>query len=188
LGVRPRLLGRVGEFDAAGLAPPARVDLGLDDDGHAVALCDSLRLLGGRGDLARRDRDPAVAEKLLRLILVDVHSIIFFRWTGRRMAALTYRAGHPLATRILARSAPGRGLRLAHGLTGDRATERVAELRPLAAEPGPIAVTEPALGLVEEFERVPQGPVVRVRGPGRVRRRGGGRRCGGAELSYRVLE
>ena len=55
------------------LAPPARVDLGLDHDVATQFLCDGSRLVAGMGDLAAGHRNVEVPEECLRLILVNVH-------------------------------------------------------------------------------------------------------------------
>ncbi|GAV93496.1 hypothetical protein ADENT20671_0240 [Actinomyces denticolens] len=61
-GALSGLLGAAGELDAAGLAAPAGLDLGLDDEqpGPAVeeVLGGGARLLGGGGDDAWQDGTP----------------------------------------------------------------------------------------------------------------------------------
>jgi hypothetical protein len=67
------LFGGAGQLDAAALAPPARVDLGLHDHREAQLLGHLDRFVRRVGDLAPRDRDPEAREQRLRLILVDLH-------------------------------------------------------------------------------------------------------------------
>jgi hypothetical protein len=70
----------LADLDAAGLAAAASVDLGLDDDELVAGVRD--QLLGGRNGLLRRHagdalrhRDAVLSVQLLRLILVNVHSL-----------------------------------------------------------------------------------------------------------------
>src|SRR5690606_4836113 len=70
------LLGLVpvgGDLDPARLAAAADEDLGLDRAGLADPLRGGDRLLDRGGDLAARHGDPVRGEKLLALILEEVH-------------------------------------------------------------------------------------------------------------------
>ena len=71
-GVLERLVGRLGELDAAGLAAAAGLDLGLDDD-DAELLSSGLRLVGSVGDDAQGDWYVVLGEELLRLIFHQIH-------------------------------------------------------------------------------------------------------------------
>jgi hypothetical protein len=64
----------LASFTPSGLSPASGVDLGLHDDHAAVLSGDGLGVVGRRGDLTRRDRNPGRPEELFRLILVDVHA------------------------------------------------------------------------------------------------------------------
>ena len=71
-----RSISRVGRahLDAAGLAAGAGVDLRLDDPLAAADLAGAIGgLLGAVGEAAARDRHAELREKLLGLILVNVH-------------------------------------------------------------------------------------------------------------------
>ncbi len=69
------LLG-ADDFDAAGLAAAAGMDLRLDHpDRPAEPPRHSDRLRGGIGDPAARHRDAEFRQQLFRLIFVDVHRI-----------------------------------------------------------------------------------------------------------------
>ena len=73
------LVGFVGgprELDAAPLAAPAGVDLGLHDGLAAEVLGDLTGLFRAVGDVPLRGRDTVAAEDLLRLVLVDFHSSV----------------------------------------------------------------------------------------------------------------
>ena len=62
------------DFDAAALAAPAGVNLGLDDDRPASETArDSCGLFGRVGDFTARDRYAILRQDLLRLILVNLH-------------------------------------------------------------------------------------------------------------------
>ena len=73
-------LGRILDFlfvladlDAAGLAAGARVDLRFHDDGAAEFAGAIGRLLRAVGEAAARDRHAELREKLLGLVLMNVH-------------------------------------------------------------------------------------------------------------------
>ena len=68
-----RLLGVLGDLDAAGLAAAADQHLRLDRAGVANPLRGRHRLLDGLGDLATRHGDPVLGEQLLALILEKIH-------------------------------------------------------------------------------------------------------------------
>ena len=72
-GAGERLVRPGGQLDAAGLAPAAGLDLGLDDDGTAETGSDRARLVGGGGHAAGKGRDPVLAEEVLGLVLEQVH-------------------------------------------------------------------------------------------------------------------
>ena len=73
LGVGARLVGVGRELDAAGLAAPAHLDLGLHDDGIADAV-GHLHRLGHRGDGRAVGHGDAVArEQLLALVFEEIH-------------------------------------------------------------------------------------------------------------------
>ncbi len=65
-------LGRLGELDAAPLAAPAGVDLGLDDAPAAHLLADPGRLVGVVRHLAPGCRHPIPAQDLLGLIFMNL--------------------------------------------------------------------------------------------------------------------
>ena len=67
------LVGVVGELDAARLAAPADLHLGLDDDRIAGGLGGGDRFVHGVGDVARADRDVVAGEVLLALVLEKIH-------------------------------------------------------------------------------------------------------------------
>ena len=72
LRVLLRLVGRLGELDAAGLAASAGLDLRLDH--HDAELLGGGSGLGrGVGDDAESDRDIVLGEELLRLVLHQIH-------------------------------------------------------------------------------------------------------------------
>src|SRR5688572_20076265 len=74
LGVVAHLVQRLRDLDAAALAPAAGVDLRLYDPDVAAQLLGRLdRLVGGIGNLPRKDADAEFGEQSLRLILVDIH-------------------------------------------------------------------------------------------------------------------
>src|SRR5688572_4920774 len=74
LDILAHLVQRLRDLDAAALAAPAGVDLRLHDPDLAAQLLGRLdRLVGGVGDLTRKDADAEFGEQSLRLILVDVH-------------------------------------------------------------------------------------------------------------------
>ena len=75
-GMGSHLVGIVGELDAAGLAAPADLDLGLDDDGISGSLGLGYRLIDGEGDAARADRDAEAGEVLLALVFEEIHVTI----------------------------------------------------------------------------------------------------------------
>jgi hypothetical protein len=69
-----RLVGRARELHAAALAAPARVYLRLDDDHVAAQLLRRVVSLFGRArDHPARHRDAVLPQKLLRLVLVNLH-------------------------------------------------------------------------------------------------------------------
>ena len=72
-GQGPRFLHRLGDLDAASLAAPPGVDLGLDDDRRADLEGDLFGLVRRFRQLAAGDGDPVLAENVLGLILVDFH-------------------------------------------------------------------------------------------------------------------
>ena len=73
------------EFDAAGLAAPARMNLRLDRPVPAAELGGHIhRLLGTIGDPARGHGDAEPGQKFLGLILVDVHVLVIrYPYCGR---------------------------------------------------------------------------------------------------------
>src|SRR3989440_2802066 len=74
-GVRRGLVRVRGELHAAGLAPPAGVYLGFDDDAAAAeAQGDRASLGGRRGDLPGRHRDAPPPQDVARLVFVEVHT------------------------------------------------------------------------------------------------------------------
>src|SRR5262249_35553030 len=73
LGVRRRLLGRVGELDAAGLHPPAAQHLGLDHHRPADLLGGPARLLGAPAKAVLGDGNPRQLDDLACLELVEPH-------------------------------------------------------------------------------------------------------------------
>ena len=68
-----RLVGGVGELHAAGLHPPAREHLGLDDDRLADAHGDLARLLRRGREAEVGDGDPRALDDLARLVLEEPH-------------------------------------------------------------------------------------------------------------------
>ena len=68
LGVRLRLVGVLGDLDAAGLAAAADLDLGLDDDREAELLGRFAGLLRRRGMAALGHGDAVLGEQLLALV------------------------------------------------------------------------------------------------------------------------
>src|SRR5215212_8962675 len=69
-----RLVGALRDLDAAALAAAARVYLRLDDDDlRAQLLRRVIRLLGRARDNPARHRDAVLPQKLLRLVLVNLH-------------------------------------------------------------------------------------------------------------------
>src|ERR1700733_8634646 len=72
-GVLGRLLGRIRELDATGLHAPARKHLGLDHDGSADLLGDTLRLFRGLREALLGDRDPRLGDDRSRLVLEEAH-------------------------------------------------------------------------------------------------------------------
>ena len=78
------LVGVVGQLDAAGLAAPAHLHLGLDDDGVAGRLGLGDGLVDRVGHAAGRHRDAEAGEVLLALVLEQVHSgLLFFSLVER---------------------------------------------------------------------------------------------------------
>ena len=69
-----RLVGGVGELDAAGLHPTAGQDLGLDDRRAADALGDLARLVGAGGKAEIGDRDAGPLDDLAGLVLEEPHA------------------------------------------------------------------------------------------------------------------
>ena len=68
-----RLVGAVGELDAAGLAAAADLHLGLDDHPAAEPLGDRAGLLRGLGDAAGQHGQAVPVEQIAPLVLVQVH-------------------------------------------------------------------------------------------------------------------
>ena len=68
-----RVRGTVGELDAAGLAATARQHLRLDDDLPAELDRGGARLLRRGREPSLGYRDAEAAEKLLPLVLVEIH-------------------------------------------------------------------------------------------------------------------
>ena len=64
---------RVGELDAARLAPAADLHLRLDHHPAAEALGDRAGLLRGLGDATGQHRQPMPGEQFAPLVLVQVH-------------------------------------------------------------------------------------------------------------------
>jgi hypothetical protein len=83
VGVGARLLGVLGDLDPAGLAAAADQHLGLDRAGVADPLRRGDRVVDRRGDLAARHGDAVLGEKLLALILEEVH-----RWRAPPFRAI----------------------------------------------------------------------------------------------------
>ena len=75
-GVRADLVGVVGELDAAGLAAPAHLHLGLDDDRVPGGVGLTHRLVDGVGHTTRRHRDVVAGEVLLALVLEQIHLVL----------------------------------------------------------------------------------------------------------------
>ena len=73
LGVRGRLVGRVGEAHAAGLHAPAGEHLRLDHCGAADALGDLARLGRAGGEAEVGDRDTGSPDDLAGLVLEEPH-------------------------------------------------------------------------------------------------------------------
>ncbi len=66
----------LADLDAAGLTAGAGVDLGLDDPTRAADLAGAIDgLLGAIGQTTARDRHVELREKLLGLVLVNVHGV-----------------------------------------------------------------------------------------------------------------
>ena len=74
LGVGLRVVRRLGDLDAAGLAAAADLDLRLDDGDAADLLGDRLGLVRRRRDLAEAHRHAVVLEQLLGLVLEQIHA------------------------------------------------------------------------------------------------------------------
>ena len=68
----------IRELDATGLAPPAGVDLSLDDDPATEVLGNVARLGRRLRHLAARHRHAEVAQERLGLVLVNLHAGCFF--------------------------------------------------------------------------------------------------------------
>jgi hypothetical protein len=73
-GLLRRLVGRVGELHPAGLHPPAREHLRLDDHRLADAHGDLARLLRGGGEAEVGDGNPRALDDLARLVLEEPHA------------------------------------------------------------------------------------------------------------------
>jgi hypothetical protein len=73
LGVPGRLLGGVGELDAARLHPAAGQHLALDHYRAADFLGDLARLVGGRAEAVLGDGNPRQLDDLACLVLVKAH-------------------------------------------------------------------------------------------------------------------
>ncbi len=73
VGVRVRVVGRRGVFDAARLTPATGLDLGFDHDGTADFRGDRSGLFGVVGHPARRGRHAPPDEQFFRLILEKIH-------------------------------------------------------------------------------------------------------------------
>ena len=71
--VLERLVGRLGELHAAGLATSTGLDLRLDDRDAADLLGRRLRGLGGLDHLAQRRHHSMLGEEHLRLVLHQIH-------------------------------------------------------------------------------------------------------------------
>ena len=79
-----RLVGGLGDLDAAGLAAAAGLDLGLDDDDAADLLGCCPHLFGGVRDDAGEHRHLVLLEKVSCLVLVQIHSAVL-RWGDGEM-------------------------------------------------------------------------------------------------------
>src|SRR5690606_38180118 len=80
---------RFYDLDAAALAAPAGMDLGLHHPDRSAQLLRLLhRLVGGIGDAAARNRDAVFGEQRLRLIFVDVHSARLLTVAARATSGL----------------------------------------------------------------------------------------------------
>ena len=76
-GLLPRLVGRLGQLDAAGLAPATGLHLRLDHDRRCRARRAAAAASSRRLDRpARQHRDAVRGEEVLRLVLVEVHSAL----------------------------------------------------------------------------------------------------------------
>ena len=95
-----RVVGSVGDLDAAGLAAATGLDLRLDHDATAELGRDGASLLGSRGYLAGRDRHAMCGEEFLRLVFEEIHapsscrlimglSTTESRWPGRKLGLRT---------------------------------------------------------------------------------------------------
>ena len=71
--------GILGELDAAALAAPAGVDLGLNHDPAAEFLGHLARFPGAKDDLTTGNRDTILPENLLGLVLVNFHDTLAAR-------------------------------------------------------------------------------------------------------------
>ena len=96
------LLGLVSvgsELDPAGLAAPAREDLGLDDDRPTEHLGRLPRLTGRRRQPAIADWDPNAPEQLLTLVFVEIHSApsLPARFAGQRTRGAELHGRDPVA-------------------------------------------------------------------------------------------
>ena len=72
-GLLARLLGRLGQLDAAGLAAPADQHLRLDDDHLADAPGDGLGLVRRVGHFPGVHRDAVPRQDLFGLVFVYIH-------------------------------------------------------------------------------------------------------------------
>ena len=73
-GAAQNLFGRLRQFDASGLAPPADVDLSLNHDRVTPQpLGDFDGLFGRLGNLAAGGCNTAAAQDLFGLVFVDFH-------------------------------------------------------------------------------------------------------------------
>ena len=69
-----RLIGGLGDLDAAGLAAASGLDLGFDDDDAAELLGRRLRLLRSVGDDAGKHRHLVLLEQVTCLVFVEIHA------------------------------------------------------------------------------------------------------------------
>ena len=82
-GVQAGLVGGVGQLDAAGLAPPADLHLGLDHDRIAEPVGGGDGVVDGLDGLAGGDGHAEARQQLLALVLEEVHVALAFNHSGR---------------------------------------------------------------------------------------------------------